>query len=66
MTEKTTTAPRNCVLTVKITADERAELVLFAGERCVNVSALVRKLLFGQLRKGGAESPPAVKSSIRL
>lgn len=42
---------RDHVLTIKITADERRELAQYAADRCVNVSALVRKLLFEQLRK---------------
>lgn len=53
MAKKTakSTQPRCHVLTVKISAEERTELIRFAEARCVNISALVRKLLFEQLRK---------------
>ena len=44
---------RDCVLAVRITAGERAELAKFARERCVNVSAWVRRLLFERVREKG-------------
>jgi len=50
---------RDCVLAIKVTADERLELARFAADRCINVSALVRKLLFEQLRKEQGCSDPA-------
>ena len=43
--------PRNCVLAVKVTAAEKNKITEFAAEQCINVSALVRKLLFDQLKK---------------
>ena len=42
---------RDCILAVKVTAAEKKEIAEFAAEQCVNVSALVRKLLFEQLEK---------------
>jgi len=42
---------RNYVLAVRITAGERAELAKFARERCVNVSAWIRRLLFERVRE---------------
>jgi len=42
---------RDCVLAVRITAGERAELAKFARERCVNVSAWIRRLLFERVRE---------------
>lgn len=44
--------PRDCVLVVKVTVDEKKEIAEFAARQCVNVSALVRKLLFEKLEKG--------------
>ncbi len=40
---------RDCILAVKVTAEEKGQIVDFAAKRCINVSALVRKLLFEQL-----------------
>ena len=40
---------RDQVLAVKVTVDEKKKITEFAAERCVNVSALVRKLLFEQI-----------------
>ena len=42
---------RDYVLAVRITAGERAELAKFARERCVNVSAWIRRLLFERVRE---------------
>lgn len=43
--------PRNCVLVVKVTATEKEKVTKYAAERSVNVSALVRKLLFQRLEQ---------------
>lgn len=40
---------RDCILAVKVTTEEKKKIVDFAAEKCINVSALVRKLLFEQL-----------------
>ena len=40
---------RKCVLAVKVTAEEKEKVINFAAERCINVSALIRKLLFDKL-----------------
>ena len=40
---------RDCILAVKVTAEEKKRIVEFAAKRCVNMSALVRKLLFDEL-----------------
>jgi len=42
---------RDHVLSIKVTADEKNKITDFASERCINVSALVRKLLFEQMDK---------------
>lgn len=44
--------PRDRVLAVKVTAAEKKKIIEYATEHSVNVSALVRKLLFDQLQKG--------------
>ena len=43
---------RNSVLAVKVTSDEKLRITEYAREQCVNVSALVRKLLFERLGRG--------------
>lgn len=43
--------PRNCVLAVKVSAAEKKQITEYAAKYSVNVSALVRKLLFEQLEK---------------
>lgn len=43
--------PRDRILAVKITAGEQKELADYAEKKSVNMSALVRKLLFDTLRK---------------
>ena len=43
---------RDNVLVVKVTAEEKKKITEFATKQCVNVSALVRKLLFDKLQKG--------------
>ena len=43
---------RNKVLVVKVTAKEKKRITEYAKGQCVNVSALVRKLLFERLEKG--------------
>jgi len=43
--------PRNCVLAVKVTAAEKKKITEFAAKHSINVSALIRKLLFEQLEK---------------
>ena len=42
------------VLAIRITRDEAATVARFAADRCLNVSALVRKLLFDEVRRGQA------------
>ena len=40
---------RDCILAVKVTAAEKEKITEYAERQCVNVSALVRKLLFDKL-----------------
>ncbi len=40
---------RNCTLTIRVTAKEKERIINFAADRCINVSALVRKLLLERL-----------------
>ena len=42
---------RDRILAVKVTVDEKKKITEFAERQCVNVSALVRKLLFDKLRE---------------
>ena len=42
---------RDRILAVKVTVDEKKEITKFAEKQCVNVSALVRKLLFNKLKE---------------
>jgi len=42
---------RDAILTVKVTAEEKERIMQYANERCVNVSALIRKLLFDKLNE---------------
>lgn len=49
--KKTKKILRDHVLAVKITADEKRRLTEYAEENSVNVSALVRRLLFNGLLK---------------
>lgn len=43
---------RVCLLAVKVTVAEKKKITEYAAKQCVNVSALVRKLLFDKLQKG--------------
>lgn len=43
---------RNHLLAVKVTAEEKKKVTKFAAEQSVNVSALVRRLLFDQIQRG--------------
>lgn len=53
MKEKDKERPRRThVLAVKLTDEEKAVLDAVVRERCVNMSALVRKLLFESLQAG--------------
>lgn len=40
---------RDQVLVIRITTKEKAKLMKYAKDQCVNLSALVRKLLFKEL-----------------
>ena len=42
---------RQQVLVVKVTTEEKKKITEFATQQCVNISALVRKLLFKELEK---------------
>lgn len=42
---------RNCVLAVKVTAEEKKRIMEYTKNLCVNMSALVRMLLFNQMKK---------------
>jgi hypothetical protein len=44
---------RDNVLAVKMTADEKRRVTEYAKAQCVNMSALVRKLLFDKLSDAG-------------
>jgi len=48
--KKKKTEPRDCILAVKVTAVEKMEITQYAARKCVNVSALVRQLLFERLK----------------
>lgn len=48
------TPTRDNVLVVKVTAEEKKKITEFATKQCINVSALVRKLLFDKLEKGSS------------
>lgn len=41
--------PRDCVLVIKVTASEKKKITDFAARHSVNISALIRKLLFDRL-----------------
>ena len=43
--------PKRRAIAVRLTADEHRLLVDYAREHCLNISALVRKLLFDEVRK---------------
>jgi len=45
-----TRQPRDRVLAIKVTADEKKKLDEYAEKNSVNISAMVRKLLFNQLQ----------------
>lgn len=47
-------SPRIHVLAVKVTAEEKKKIDEFATKECVNISALIRQLLFDRLEKNGA------------
>lgn len=42
---------RECVLSIKMTVKEKAEVTAFAERRSVNLSAFVRKLLEQELQR---------------
>ena len=48
--------PRDRVLVVKVTEGEKREITEYTKRQCVNVSALVRKLLFEKMRTEGQEA----------
>jgi hypothetical protein len=50
-TEKKDRQHRNRVLAIKVTAEEKKKITDYAAQQCVNVSALVRQLLFDRLKK---------------
>lgn len=43
--------PRNRVLAVKVTVSEKREVMEYVKSKCVNMSALVRKLLSAHMSK---------------
>jgi len=44
---------RDRILAVKVTAVEKKEITEYAKRQCINISALIRKLLFEKLRTEG-------------
>lgn len=49
MKKKERSRPR--LLTVRLTTEEALELAAYAADRCLNISALARKLLFEEIRR---------------
>lgn len=43
--------PRDRILAVKVTAKEKMKVTQYAARKCVNVSALIRQLLFERLKQ---------------